>query len=398
VEPAVAWKAVKHAISEGHEVWTITEKSGYEAPMLSYLRENPLPGYHPVFFELSGLLVKLRRPGMIGSVYYHLWQRKLMEVAAELHAKVRFDLAQHVTFARYWSPSGVRDLGIPFIWGPVGAAESAPPSFVTELPIRSRIFEFVRDGVRRLSRLDPALRDTARKATISIGITRETCQALRELGAPRVEQLPLSLNEDELGEFDNFPPPPSGPFRVLCLGRLLHWKGFYLAIRAFAIFAKSDPEAELWIVGGGPFRVELEKAAQQSGVASRIRFFGHLTPAAAVEKLAHAHVLLHPALHEAFGNVCLEAMACGRPVVCLDVGGPALQVTPETGYAATVTSPQVAVDAMASYLKRISEDRTLLAEFSAKARARARATFSSRRVGADLSGFYAEAVAAYRKF
>ena len=37
------------------------------------------------------------------------------------------------------------------------------------------------------------------------------------------------------------------------------------------------------------------------------------------------------ALHEAFGNVILEAMAAGKPVVCLDLGGPAMQVTDETG-------------------------------------------------------------------
>src|SRR2546430_4418443 len=39
----------------------------------------------------------------------------------------------------------------------------------------------------------------------------------------------------------------------------------------------------------------------------------------------------HPSLHDSGGWVCLEAMAAGRPVICLDLGGPGYQVTEESG-------------------------------------------------------------------
>jgi len=398
-EPGNAWRAVNHALSEGHEVWTITEQDGYEAPMLEYLAKHPMPRYHPVYFQLSPPWTKLRRPGMAGSIYYHLWQQKLLSVAAKLHEEVGFDLAHHVTFGRYWSPSGVRRLGIPFIWGPVGAAEYAPASFLAELPWRERMFEFVRDSVRAVSQRDPALRETARATTIGIGVTREACQALRDLGVARVEQLPqASLAEDELEFFGQFPPPPPGPFRVICMGRLVHWKGVYLAIRAFALFAKNDPEAELWIVNDGPFRQELEKTAARAGISSQVKFFGHLpTYADVMDKLRQSHVLMHPALHEAFGNVCMEAMAAGRPVVCLDIGGPASQVTAECGFVAPATNPEEAVRAMAGYLTRVAGDRALLAEMSEKARARVREKFTMKAMGTAISAFYEQAVASGAK-
>jgi glycosyltransferase involved in cell wall biosynthesis len=395
-EPGNAWRVVKHALSEGHEVWTITEKAGYEEPMMAYLAAQPMPRYHPIFFGMSSLPIRLCRSGMLGPIYYHLWQQKLMSVARQLHQKVGFDLAHHVTFGRYWSPSGVRDLGIPFIWGPVGAAESTPASFLAELSPRNRLFEFTRDSIRNVSHGDPALRDTARKATISIGITRESCEALRKLGARRVEQLPQgALADEELAYFDRVSLPPNKPFRAICMGRLLHWKAFHLAIRAFAIFARKDLEAELWIVGGGPFRRELKKTAEQVGMTSRVRFWGHCSHSDTMEKLAQCHVLIHPALHEAFGNVCLEAMAAGRPVICLDLGGPATQVTSETGFVAPATTPEESVQAMASFLTRLAGDRSLLEEMSAKARTRVREEFSVRRVGASISSFYTEAVASH---
>jgi glycosyltransferase involved in cell wall biosynthesis len=395
-EPGNAWRAVKHALSLGHEVWTITESAGYEEPTMKHLAEHPMPGFHPQFFRLPEPLGILRRPGMVGCVYYHLWQEKLRTVARELHEKIGFDLAHHVTFGRYWSPSGLRELGIPFIWGPVGAAESAPPAFLEELPVSARLFEFTRDTVRSISTHDPALRATAAAATIGIGISRESCEALRALGVKRVEQLPqAALPDDDLAVFDRLPPPPAtGPFRAICMGRLIHWKGHYLAIRAFAIFARTHPDAELWIISGGPYKRELMAIAEREGVKSQVHFTGLLPKFSQVlEKLGECHVLMHPALHEAFGNVVMEAMAAGRPVVCLDIGGPAAQVTPETGFTAPATNPTEAVAAMAAFLTRIADDRGLLKQMSAKAKERVREKFTMRELGDAFDRYYKEAVA-----
>jgi glycosyltransferase involved in cell wall biosynthesis len=397
-EPRNAWCVVNHALSQGHEVWGVIEQSEYQKDTLAYLAQHPMPGFHPVFFQLPTLVVKsIRGSGMSHSVYYHLWQHKLLGVAAELHRQVGFDLAHHITFGRYWSPCGVRNLGIPFVWGPVGATESTPPAFLSELPVRERVFELIRDNVRVLAAKDPALRATARAATIGIGVTRESCEALRRLGVRRVEQLPqAALPDEDLAFFDHFPPPPDGPFRAICIGRLLHWKGFHLAIRAFALYARNHPEAELWIVNEGPFQRELEKTAARTGIASRVRFFGHLSSYKEVlAKLAQAHVLMHPALHEAFGKACLEGLAAGRPLICLDIGGPASQVTPETGFAAPATNPAEAVEAMASFLARIDANRALLASMSAKARARAREKSTMQVMGKAIESFYQQAVASH---
>jgi glycosyltransferase involved in cell wall biosynthesis len=395
-EPSNAWRAVNHALAQGHEVWTITEKEGHDEPTMKHLAEHPMPGFHPTFVQLSSpLRIVFKHHKSVVAIYYHLWQHHLLKVAKELHKKIGFDVAHHVTFGRYWSPSGLRELNIPFIWGPVGAAESTPPAFLSELPWRARLFELTRDTVRSMAHFDPALRATARAATIGIGISREACDALRDLGVRRVEQLPqAALPDDELAVFDRFPPPPDGPFRAICMGRLLHWKGFYLAIRAFAIFARKHPEAELWIVNDGPFRRELEATAVREGVQSQVHFTGLLPKFSQVmDKLAECHVLMHPALHEAFGNVCMEAMAAGRPVVCLNIGGPASQVTPETGFIAPATTPTEAVEAMAAFLTRIAENRGLLLEMSVKARARVREKFSMRELGGAFISLYEQAIA-----
>lgn len=394
-EPGNAWRAINEALRE-HEVWAvIADAHRYRELTEPVLAKNPLPNFHPVFLKLNPALQWLSRKLPGTAIYYHLWQEHLRGVVRDLHQTVKFDLVHHVTYGRYWSPSGLRELGLPFIWGPVGAAESAPPAFVAELPWKNRLAEFARDAARGFCEKTRALRDTARAATIAIGVTRESCDALKRLGARRIEQMPqIALTDADLAQFAALPDPPPGPFRAICVGRHVHWKGFYLAIRAFAQFARKQAAAELWIVNDGPFRAQLEKTAAQTGVAARVKFFGTLPKYADVlEKLGQSHVLLHPALHEAFGNVCAEAMAAGRPVGCLDIGGPASQVTPETGFAAPATSPAAAIAALAEFLERLDNDRALLARMSAAARQRARTQFSMQVVNERMRRFYAEAVA-----
>jgi glycosyltransferase involved in cell wall biosynthesis len=398
-EPGNAWRTIHEALRE-HEVWAVIADAHQHKELTEpWLAKNAPSNFHPIFFRLPATLQWLSyRAGPTAATYYHLWQQQVRGLFQELHRKVNFDLVHHVTYGRYWSPSGLRELNLPFIWGPVGAAETPPREFVRELPFRYRVSENMRDVARNFCERTAALRDTAAAATIAIGVTRETCSALKRLGARRVEQMPqLALTEEDLAQFAELPNPSPGPLRAICIGRHVHWKGFHLAIRAFAQFAKSSPSAELWIVNNGPFRHELEKTAAQTGMSTRVKFLGTLPKYTDVlEKLGQSHVLLHPALHEGFGNVCLEAMAAGRPVACLDIGGPASQITPETGFAAPATNPTEAVAALASFLVKIDRDRALLGRMSIAARAHVQNNFTMRQVNERMRIFYAEAVAQHR--
>jgi len=395
-EPGNAWRAINDLV-EDHEVWAVIEETLHGERIRSHLAEHPIPGFHPVF--VKGSFRVGRRAEIAQSLHYLLWQKKLEIRAKELHARVGFDLCQHLTFGRYWTPSGLRAVGLPFVWGPVGAAETPPPRFVAELPPRARLFEALRNRTRAQARRSRALLETARAATVGIGVTPETCEALRTLGVKRVEMLPqATLTDEELVRLGSLPSPPPGPLRAICIGRLVHWKGFHLAIRAFARFAAQDRNAELWIVNDGPERRRLEELAALAGVGSQVRFLGRLpTQSEVLDRLARSHVLLHPALHEGFGNVCLEALAAGRPVVCLDIGGPATQATARTGFVAPVTAPEQVVEAISVFLSRIDRDRSLLAAMSHCAKARAREVFGLTRVRRVTRCLYAEAITEHRR-
>ena len=81
--------------------------------------------------------------------------------------------------------------------------------------------------------------------------------------------------------------------------------------------------------------------------------------------------------------------------ICLDIGGPASQITPETGFAAPATTPEEAVMAMAGFLGKINRDRRLLAAMSAKAREHVQHNFAMRRINETMRSFYDQALAAH---
>ncbi|MGB3544522.1 glycosyltransferase family 4 protein, partial [Rubrivirga sp.] len=102
---------------------------------------------------------------------------------------------------------------------------------------------------------------------------------------------------------------------------------------------------------------------------------GSVPRARVLELVAGAHALLHPSLHDSGGFVTLEAMAARLPVVCLDLGGPAMQVTPETGIAVPAVSPSQAVADLEAALRRLASDPDLRARMGRAGRARVEADF-----------------------
>lgn len=78
------------------------------------------------------------------------------------------------------------------------------------------------------------------------------------------------------------------------------------------------PEARLAVVGGGPARPALERLFDRR----RVVFTGYLRGDDLANAYAAADIFTFPAANETFGNVILEAMASGLPVVAARAGGP----------------------------------------------------------------------------
>ncbi|MBP3965723.1 glycosyltransferase family 4 protein [Paenibacillus lignilyticus] len=113
---------------------------------------------------------------------------------------------------------------------------------------------------------------------------------------------------------------PKDRFIVLYVGRLAPEKNVDCAIAAFAKFKREVcNDATFVIAGDGPSMNTLKQQAAREGISTC--FLGFTAMPALQQWYAAADVMLFPSPTETFGNVVLEAMACGTPVICADTGG-----------------------------------------------------------------------------
>jgi len=387
-EPGVGWNVARE-MARHHDVWVITRANNRPA-IEAALDRDPVPGLRFFYYDLPPWARWWKRGQRGVQLYYYLWQCGAHFVARALHRDLGFHLAHHVTFMIYWWPSFLALLPVPFVWGPVGGGESAPKALWGTCGPRGMAHEILREAFRWLGEHDPLVRLAARKSALALGTTRESAERIRALGAGNVTTLlQTALPAEELVSLERLP-EAAGPLTFMSVGRLIHWKGFHLALRALA--AAGLNESRYLIVGDGPDRKRLEGVARDLGVMSRVRFTGTLSRQETLRVLGDAHVLVHPSLHDSGGWVCLEAMAAGKPVICLDLGGPAVMVTEETGIKVSARTPEQVIADLSSALRRLAEDPGLRISMGAAARKRVEEQFSWRRRGEQLQEFYERAV------
>ncbi len=387
-EPGSGWNWVCQ-IGRFEECWVITRINN-RGSIEKALNAHPMPRVHFVYYDLPRRM-RFWKKGQRGVfIYYYLWQVGAYLLAKKLFRKVRFDLVHHVTFGSYWRPSLLPLLPAPFLWGPVGGAESAPSSFRKSLSLRGAFYELARNVARYLAEFDPFVRMTARRATASLAVTPETALRLKALGCRDVSlSQTVALTSEDLAILSRTPLRNEACFRILSLGRYLHWKGFELGLRAFAEFRREHPNSEYWLIGDGPERDRWERMAKTLGIENNTVFWHTLPRSQVLEKIAECDVLMHPSLHDSGGWVTLEAMAAGRPVICLDLGGPALQVSEATGLKIPAISPTQVVADLDSALKQLAGDPPRRARLGEAARAAMQEKYNWDRKGEQLAEVYA---------
>ena len=397
-EPAVGWHMASEMAAH-HDVWVLTY-AGHRARLDAELAARPVPGLHVVYHrapvERSRHLAGAPRGGVAEQLHYLVWQWTASRVVRRLQREVSFDLAHHVTFVKYWAPSAIRSAGVPYIWGPVGGGEAAPPAFLPALSADGQRYERRREVAQSWSERLPSVSATARGAALSFGTTDATVERMRALGSRRPEvRSAIGLSQAELDQLAAVAPAGDGPLRLACIGRQIAWKGYEFAVLAFAAAVQSGDAglhgAELWLLGEGPEHDRLKELAREAGVEDRVRLMGQVPRETVLDVLAQTHALIQPSLHDSGGGVCLEAQAAGRPVLGLALGGTSLHVAPQSGGLVPADTPEQAVRDLAAAIRELAAHPDALPARGAAARAFA-AQFAWPRRAAEMAARYRDVV------
>jgi UDP-glucose:(heptosyl)LPS alpha-1,3-glucosyltransferase len=143
---------------------------------------------------------------------------------------------------------------------------------------------------------------------------RGKAEIVRHYGFPS-DSIEVIHNGTDCQRFQPRAREASDKLVLLFVGSGFARKGLGFAIQALS---NLPPHVELKVAGKGN-TAEYLRMARRLGVAARVHFLG--VQQRIEDVYAQGNILVHPAIYEPFSNACLEAMACGLPVVTSRMNG-----------------------------------------------------------------------------
>ncbi|MFZ6765221.1 glycosyltransferase family 4 protein [Pseudoroseomonas sp. WGS1072] len=289
-------------------------------------------------------------------LYYCCWQLAVLPYVLTLHLRTRFAIMQHLTYNNLdvpgflWLCPGTR-----FVWGPVGGGQ-VPPASLRAIYGRNWWKERLRALLKASARYNPLVRLALRRARHVFFANEETAQRVADLPRAWSIMLETAIDEGKSG----LPLPasrPGRPVQILWLSHVFPRKGLALAIDAFTEACRKAGDSydmKLVVVGDGPALPQARLQAERSAAKDHIALLGAVDHDVVQALMRSADVFLFTSVQDTSGNVILEAMINGVPVVALDHQG-AKSITAHQGsilvpvgsYADTVSGIAAAINALA---------------------------------------------------
>jgi glycosyltransferase involved in cell wall biosynthesis len=247
--------------------------------------------------------------------------------------------------------------------------------------VRDRIADdyIPRPAVRFVRSLVSALPD---------GVVANSTATLATLARPRRGHVHRVIADSVLPS-PHTPSPTPGTLTFGMAGRIARWKGQDLFLRAFAA-AFPERAARAVLVGSAMFgeedyERELHELVAELGLGERVEFRGFREDI--WQELASFDVLVHASvIPEPFGQVVLEGMAAGLPVIAPDEGGPAAVIA--DGQTGRLFRSRDA-DSLARAMRALAGDASARLALGGAARA-AVAEYHPDRVAEQLQALYGQ--------
>lgn len=321
--------------------------------------------------------------------YYRAWLRHAAEEIRRIIHDEHVDLVHHVTYICFREPGFAAELGVPFVWGPIGGTQNVPWAFLPSLGF----YDGIRHGVRNvLNWIDLHLRrNVGRQIRIAAGlatVASDTQHEIKRLFGRSSVVIPATSCE-------NSDSPPrrlggDGPVRFVFSGVHIARKGLPFALHALGRL-KHLPWS-LDVLGTGPLTEAWRRRAEQLGIASRVCFRGFLPRSEAVRVMGNADAFVFPSLQEGWPTVVIEALSLGMPVVTTCLHGMADMIDETCGFPLKVETPAQLVADLTEALRTLATDQYALQRLSAGARLRADLFAREKQIDA-INTLYEEVIA-----
>lgn len=288
----------------------------------------------------------------------------------EIGKKEKYDIAHHLIYVNTWRPTYMAFLGVPFIYGPIGEHPRAPYRIIKDygwkVAFRDAIVSFARYASKKYN---PLMRKIYNQASRIIVINSEIYSKMPEFIKKKTFVMPAIGAGVSNIYLDKERKEINSKFTILYVGRFVYIKVPDIALEAFLKFAKNHNDVELIMIGGGKLEIKLNEIIQSSGEAHKVKLLGWIDRKEVMEYMKRCDIFLFPTF-EGGGMVVLEAMSYGKPVICLDFGGPKDFVKDECGIKIPVINRSQIINDLADALEKLYINEDLRKDMGIAARKR----------------------------
>ncbi|MEP4077628.1 glycosyltransferase family 4 protein [Haloferula sp.] len=353
-EPEVGWQVALHmaCVSDVSVITRSNNREVIESALEAH--DGPKPKFH--YYDLPRPLLWLKKRLLGTSGYYVMWQAALRwRFRRELE---KTDLVHHVTFNGLQFPGFWLFAGKPVVLGPLGGGMTCPPQLMSLLGGAER-GERHRSWVIDCLPFFPFWRRIIGEAATVIAANRETASVIQPF---RREQVPVMLETAVLPEAIRTRDKDrraGKKLRVVWLGNLIPRKAPILALAAAAEVLKNEDGFELVIAGGGPEESRLRREIERLGLEGQVTLAGKIPKSEVNTLMDSADAFLFTSVRDTSGNVVLEAMSRGLPVVALCHQGVREICEPESALLVEPGNTEETVLGLAEAMIRLSREEGL---------------------------------------
>lgn len=303
------------------------------------------------FFERFNAMLKPSYP-------YFYWQSRLW-IKRELKKGQSWDIIHQLAPLALRYPCPVWNLGIPYIMGPLAGSISIPHAFQNEESV-SGWFTKLRGLDKFRIKKDFALRKSYENSSLIIGVAPYVKSLLSEIKIKNFSVMNetgiLKIHEKQFKKKEI----KVNKFQLLFVGRVVRTKGVRDLIRAVGILKrKGNENFFLNVLGDGDDRPMCEKEAKAYMVDDMVKFHGRVQKEKVFDFYKKADAFVFPSFKEPSGNVVLEAMSFGLPMIVCDQGGPGYTVKDSFGIKLRLTNPAQYADDLAESILRLANNPAL---------------------------------------
>lgn len=344
-------------LAKHHNVYVITR--GQEKPYIEkYISDTGIENPRFYYFEDAGVMHFIDKKIPMGfRTYYRWWQSQIVGIAKEIIKEHRIDIIHQLTYNEYRTPGKLYDIGIPFVWGPIGGGHEYNPILKNG---HFRKLDVVKEIIRKhLNHRYLKDKDVVRAIETSAEIlvadpaTYSILPKTREYG--RLLEAAYYPDRNGIKSFEN---RNHKKIRLMYAGVMTPRKGLKIIIDALG--GSSFRDFELIFIGDGIDRPLLEKLADRYGIKENIKFLGKISYDEVNCYYDWADLFLFPSIRDTSGNVVLEAMSHGTPVIALNHNGASEMITSESGDLIDIKSYEQIKKDYVEIIKKYQFNRELL--------------------------------------